>query len=61
MVFAAHNAGRFWPARKFLKYPGTITFVISEPVDVSDKSSRELTEMARNWIEGKVQEMDLKN
>ena len=58
IVLAAHNAGRFWPARKFLKYPGTITFVISEPMDTAGKTSREITEMAHNWIENKVEEID---
>ena len=58
VVFIAHNTGRFWPARKFLKFPGTIQVEISKPISVEGKTSREITAMAQEWIEGKVTEMD---
>jgi 1-acyl-sn-glycerol-3-phosphate acyltransferase len=50
----AHNAGRHWPARKFLKYPGTIDVVIGAPIDTAGKDGRELTETAKQWIEGEL-------
>ena len=50
IVPIAHNAGDCWPARAFLKYPGTITVVIGEPVTTDDKSANELTEQIEYWI-----------
>lgn len=46
----AHNAGRHWPARKFLKYPGEITLVFGEPLPGADGNSKLLTQAAQAWI-----------
>ncbi|GIX31407.1 MAG: lysophosphatidic acid acyltransferase [Porticoccaceae bacterium] len=46
----AHNAGRHWPARRFLKYPGTITVVFGKPL-APEGDARALTERARLWIQ----------
>lgn len=54
VVFIAHNAGKFWPSGRFIKWPGTIEMKISEPVDSQLYSSKELTEMAQSWIEDQV-------
>ena len=58
IVPVAHNAGRCWPGRRFIKRPGTITVVIGEPIDTIDRSSKELTENAREWIESHQQRID---
>lgn len=58
IVFVAHNTGTYWPARKFLKFPGVINIEFSEPVSAKDKTSREITQMAKDWIENKVVEMN---
>ncbi|WP_339671171.1 lysophospholipid acyltransferase family protein [Dasania marina] len=50
----AHNAGVYWPADKFLKYPGTIHIVIGQPIDTTDKTSREVNDLAKQWIESEV-------
>ena len=52
VVPVAHNAGRLWPARRFLKYPGTITLVIGECLLTSSGSSKEITRQAEEWIKG---------
>lgn len=54
VVFVAHNAGDCWPARGFLKFPGRITVVISDVIDTAGKTSREITDMAQQWIEEQV-------
>lgn len=51
IVPVAHNAGEYWPARKFLKTPGTITVVIGEPIPSDNTNSRELTHAVSHWIE----------
>lgn len=54
IVPIAHNAGVYWPADKFLKYPGTIHIVIGEPINTLDKTSRDVNEQAKQWIENEV-------
>ena len=46
----AHNAGKFWPSRRYLKFPGTVDVVIGAPITTSGKEVRELTDSVQNWI-----------
>ncbi len=57
IVPIAHNAGVFWPSKKFLKYPGVIDVVIGAPIDTSSGDSRALTEQVKAWIENEVAQM----
>lgn len=54
VVPVAHNAGKFWPARRFLKYPGTITVVIGTPINPEGRDSRDITEQVQTWIEDQL-------
>lgn len=51
VIPVAHNAGECWPARQPLRFPGEITLVIGQPITTDDKSTREITEAVKNWIE----------
>lgn len=51
VVPIAMNAGLYWPNKTFKKYPGTIQFVIGEPIDSTGKTSRDLTAEVEEWIE----------
>lgn len=57
IVAVAHNAAECWPHKQFLKYPGTISVVISEPIDTAGRDRKELTEEVKNWIEGEIAKM----
>ncbi|MBB3048642.1 1-acyl-sn-glycerol-3-phosphate acyltransferase [Litorivivens lipolytica] len=57
VVPVSHNAGVCWPPKKFLKYPGTITVVIGEPIATDNISSRELTAKVEGWIEAELDAM----
>jgi len=46
----AHNAGLYWPNRRFLKYPGTIRMVIGEPLTPAGLEVEELTARAEKWV-----------
>ncbi len=46
----AHNAGLYWPNRRFLKYPGTIHLVIGEPLQPDGLEVEELTARAEKWV-----------
>jgi 1-acyl-sn-glycerol-3-phosphate acyltransferase len=57
VVPIALNAGEFWPAGRFLKFPGTITVKIGKPIFSTELTSREITEQAKEWIETEVAKM----
>lgn len=57
IIAVAHNAVECWPHKQFIKYPGTITVVISEPFDTANKDRKQLTEEIKNWIEGEIAKM----
>jgi 1-acyl-sn-glycerol-3-phosphate acyltransferase len=50
VVPVAHNAGLFWPSRKLVKTPGTITVIIGDPIDPTGREARELTEQVKVWV-----------
>lgn len=54
LVPVAHNAGYFWPRRKFIKKPGTVHVVIGKPIEPKDRTAEEILEEAKNWIESTV-------
>lgn len=54
----AHNAGEFWRRRGFLKYPGTITVRIGEPIETDGKKASQLNQEAEQWIESQMAEID---
>ncbi|MEX2365820.1 MAG: lysophospholipid acyltransferase family protein [Pseudohongiellaceae bacterium] len=46
----AHNAGHCWPARRFIKYPGTITVVVGQAIDSKGKTPKELATEVETWV-----------
>lgn len=58
MLPIAHNAGRYWPKRGFVKYPGTIRVVVGEPIYPENRSAAELTDLCQEWIESTVTTLD---
>ncbi len=46
----AHNAGHFWPARRFLKFPGNIEVHIGSPIQTANREASELTAEVEAWI-----------
>ena len=53
----AHNAGRHWPSKVFLKRPGTITIVYGKPLNPEGRTSKELTAEAEAWIKEQQQKL----
>ncbi len=54
----AHNAGMFWPGRKILKKPGTITLRIGKPISAQDRSVSDLHAESVDWIKVQMAELD---
>lgn len=58
VILIAHNAGKYWPAHQFIKHPGTVKIAFSEVIETEGKTSREITALAEQWIEGKIASFD---
>lgn len=48
----AHDAGRYWARRGFVKKPGLIRVRIGPPIKTEAKKVRAVNDEARDWIEG---------
>ena len=57
VVPIALNAGEYWPAGRFIKFPGKVTVHIGKPISSKDSSSRKITDPAEDWIEKEVAKM----
>jgi 1-acyl-sn-glycerol-3-phosphate acyltransferase len=58
VVPVAHNAGHYWPRRKFLKRPGTIQVVIGPPVEPGDNGSEEVLRRAEDWVTRTMEQLE---
>ncbi|MGH1439864.1 MAG: lysophospholipid acyltransferase family protein [Cellvibrionaceae bacterium] len=56
LIPVAHNAGRFWLNKKFIKNPGVIQVIVGEPIDLSDKNTKAVMKEVHAWTQ---QQMDL--
>jgi 1-acyl-sn-glycerol-3-phosphate acyltransferase len=54
VVPMAHDAGRYWRRRGFLKRPGTIHVVIGTPIESAGKNPRDLNDEVRRSIEASL-------
>ena len=59
VVPVAHNAGRFWPRRKFIKRPGTVHVVIGPLIETQGLEPEQVLELTKNWIEGTMTRIDV--
>jgi 1-acyl-sn-glycerol-3-phosphate acyltransferase len=51
VIPVAHNAGWYWPKRKFIKKPGTITVVIGPLIESTGRQPEEILHLTKDWIE----------
>ncbi|MEJ2603912.1 MAG: lysophospholipid acyltransferase family protein [Gammaproteobacteria bacterium] len=59
IVPVAHDAGDYWPRRGWLKKPGTVTFVIGDPVEAAGRDPREVNREIQDWIEKTIRNIDV--
>ncbi|GMQ87606.1 MAG: lysophospholipid acyltransferase family protein [Gammaproteobacteria bacterium] len=50
----AHNAGEYWPRRKFVKRPGVIKIRIGPSINTKNKPAKEILAEAEHWIESEM-------
>jgi 1-acyl-sn-glycerol-3-phosphate acyltransferase len=58
VVPVAHNAGRCWQRKAFLKYPGTITVSIGPAIESNGRKAEALTREVETWIEAEMQRIE---
>ena len=58
VIPVAHNAGRFWPRRQFIKQPGTVHVVIGPRIESKGRTSEEVLAIAKDWIETTITRID---
>src|ERR1700740_2759137 len=51
IVPVAHNAGRYWPRRGWMKKPGTVRVVIGPPSEAAGRDPRETHRQGQGWVE----------
>lgn len=54
VVPVAHNAGKFWPRREFIKHPGTIQINVGPAITTTGRKPEEILNDAKQWIEEEV-------
>lgn len=52
-----HNAGRHWPRKSFLKFPGTIQVHIGQIIETKGRTPDEINQAAKQWIDSKTREI----
>jgi 1-acyl-sn-glycerol-3-phosphate acyltransferase len=51
VLVVTHNAGRCWPPRRFIKQPGTIDVLISEPIATAGLKCRQINSLAHDVMD----------
>ncbi len=51
IVPVAHDAGKVWPKRGFIKYPGVIKLVIGEKITSANRKATEVNDHVYQWME----------
>ena len=57
VIVIAHDAGRCWPARRWLKFPGTVRVRISAPIETRGRTTPQITAEAESWLRGAMREL----
>ncbi len=54
----AHNAGRYWARKQFMKYPGTIHLVFGPIIEPQGRTPEEVLQLTKDWIENTMKTID---
>jgi 1-acyl-sn-glycerol-3-phosphate acyltransferase len=58
IIPVAHNAGRYWSKRKFIKTPGTVQVVFGPVIETVGRTPEAVLEETKNWIEQTMLKID---
>ena len=57
IIPVAHDAGKYWAKRGWIKKRGTIRVIIGPAIETKDKDVRAVNEAVRLWIDTTVAEL----
>lgn len=55
----AHNAGEYWPRRKFIKRPGVIQVHIGPLIQAQGRTAKDILNEAEQWIENEMKKITI--
>lgn len=58
VVPMVHDAAYCWPGKSFIKYSGTVTLRIGEPIVTTGLSVDEVHEQSKDWLLANMRELD---
>ena len=58
IVPIVHNSGYAWPSHRFIKLPGVVSIKIGAPIKVTDRSVKNLTCDAEQWVRANFEDRD---
>ena len=58
VLVVAHDAGRCWPAHRFIKRPGTIEVRISHPMKFKGENQRKINMLTEGWLREQMAELE---
>lgn len=58
IVPIVHNSGYAWPSHRFIKFPGVVSIKIGDPISVTDRSVKNLTDEVEQWVRAHFQVID---
>jgi 1-acyl-sn-glycerol-3-phosphate acyltransferase len=58
VIPVAHDAGKCWPKRGFLKQPGTIKMLIGEKIDTQGLQAADLNQQLYDWMEQEMTQLE---
>ncbi len=58
VLVVAHDAGRYWPAHRFRKRPGTVRVKISPALDIEGKKHKEINALAEEWLANEMRVLE---
>ncbi len=58
IVPIVHNSGYAWPSHRFIKFPGVVSIKVGDPISVTDRSVKNLTDEVEQWVRAHFQVID---
>jgi 1-acyl-sn-glycerol-3-phosphate acyltransferase len=58
VIPVAHDAGKCWPKRGFLKQPGTIKMLIGKKIDTQGLQAADLNQQLYDWMEQRMTQLE---
>ena len=58
IVPIVHNSGYAWPSHRFIKLPGVVSIMVGDPIRVTDRSVKNLTDEVEQWVRTHFQDID---